>query len=259
MPYTVLVVDDNYQFREEMKDLLYEYQVVTVPSAERAIDLLKEPHTVDVIVLDVRLPGRKGTDVVQEIKTIEPKIPVIILTGYGSKEVAIEALRGHADDFMEKSSDIISIKKLVGKVIDNKHAEQNQCGNVIERVKYFIEKNYQKRMCLSHAARFVSLTPKYLSRLFKERTGQSFINYKTHLKMDKAKDLLEKTHYNVNQIADQLGYLNTESFVRIFKKMTGRSPGEYRQAAMASGVSRDAAMRSAEQRKEPISWTDATM
>jgi two-component system response regulator YesN len=67
-----------------------------------------------------------------------------------------------------------------------------------------------------------------LSRLFKAVTGTGFNDYKIDLKINKAKELLRTTTLNINQITDRLGYLNAESFIRIFKKTTGETPTEFR-------------------------------
>lgn len=99
----------------------------------------------------------------------------------------------------------------------------------IERVKRFAERNYHKKVSLRDAAAAVSLSPKYLSRLFKQTTGMGFMAYKLEIKIKKAKQLLRKTDYNIDQISYKMGYENPESFIRIFKKLAGYTPTEYRE------------------------------
>ena len=72
------------------------------------------------------------------------------------------------------------------------------------------------------------MTAKHLSKIFKERTGTGFNEYKLGIKTEEAKKLLKTTAYNVDQISDKLGYRNTESFIRLFKRLTGRTPVQYR-------------------------------
>jgi two-component system response regulator YesN len=81
---------------------------------------------------------------------------------------------------------------------------------------------------LKDAAQAVYLSPKYLSRIFKQSTGKSFSEYKLKIKTEKAKELLSKTGYNVNQLAEKLGYENAESFIRLFRRFAGYTPTEYR-------------------------------
>ena len=70
--------------------------------------------------------------------------------------------------------------------------------------------------------------PKYISRLFKEKAGIGFRKYKLKVKIDKAKELLITTDDNINEISYKIGYLNIESFITSFKKLTGCTPTEYR-------------------------------
>ena len=62
------------------------------------MQLLRKPNEIDLVLLDVMMPGLSGTEVLREMKKLSPNLAIIILTGYSSKDVAIEALKGHADD-----------------------------------------------------------------------------------------------------------------------------------------------------------------
>ena len=57
------------------------------------------------MILDVNMPGSKGTEVLKDIKALYPDLGIIILTGHSSEDVAIEALKGHADEYLEKPLD----------------------------------------------------------------------------------------------------------------------------------------------------------
>ncbi|MBF0511290.1 MAG: helix-turn-helix transcriptional regulator [Candidatus Omnitrophica bacterium] len=98
----------------------------------------------------------------------------------------------------------------------------------MEKVQKFIERNCFKKTTLKEAAEAVSLCPKYLSRVFKQHTGIGFNEYKLKIKMNESKELLRKSEYNINQISDKMGYENTESFIREFKKWTGKTPLKFR-------------------------------
>jgi two-component system, response regulator YesN len=99
----------------------------------------------------------------------------------------------------------------------------------IERVKQFTEKNYDKKISLEDVAELVFLSPKYFSRIFKEVTGIGFNDYKLEVKINRAKEMLENSGFNVDEIAYKIGYENPESFIRIFKKNTSHTPTEYRE------------------------------
>ena len=233
MPYNVLIVDDDKDFRDEFKDYLEDYKVIEASNGKEALELLNNPNEIDLVILDVMMPGLRGTEVLKQMKQISPGLGIIILTGYSSKEVVIEALKGQADDYLEKPIDIPKTKESIEKILESKGEKIDiNAGDTegkIERVKHFAERNYHKKVCLRDAAAIVCLSPKYLSRIFKQKTGVGFSEYRLTVKIKKAKELLKKPGYNIDQLAYMMGYQNTESFIRIFKKFTGCTPAEYRQ------------------------------
>lgn len=232
MPYNILLVDDDRDFRDEVRDYLEDYRIIEASNGEEALKLLRKPNEIDLVILDVMMPGLHGTEVLKEIKRIAPDLGIIILTGYSSEDVAIEALKGHADDYIEKPLNINKIKESIEDLLEatekKSSIDTSSIRGKIERVRHFAERNYHKKVCLKDAAQAVCLSPKYLSRIFKENTGIEFSQYKLEIKIAKSKELLEKSGYNIDQISDIMGYQNIESFTRIFKKLTGYTPTEYR-------------------------------
>jgi YesN/AraC family two-component response regulator len=231
MPDKILLIDDDQDFREEFKNSLEEYEVIEANNGEEALALLRKPNEIDLAILDVVMPGLNGIDVLKELRRLSPDIGIIMLTGYSSKDIAVEALRAHADDYLEKPPDIDKTKAVIEKVLDGKRRTFTSAGGAnskVERIKRFAERNSHKRTCLKDAAAAIYLSPKYLSRIFKQNTGTRFSEFRLEIKMNEAKSLLKDTDFNVNQIADRLGYQNAESFIRIFKKITGFTPTEFR-------------------------------
>ena len=232
MTYNILLVDDDQDFREEFSDFLSEYHVIQASNGEEALKLLKKPNEIDLVILDVMMPGLRGTEVLLKIKKMVPDLGIIILTGYSTKDIILEALKGHADDYIEKPLQIDQTKKIIDDILDSKKVKIDiDSGNSrgkIERVKRFLERNYNKKVSLKTAAKTVYLSPKYLSRVFKNRTGMKFNEYKLRVKTERAKEFLNQGEYNINQIAYKLGYKNSESFMRLFKKNTGYTPTAYR-------------------------------
>ena len=171
----------------------------------------------------------------RKIKNLAPDLGVVILTGHSSEGVAIEALKGHADEYIEKSGDLAGMRTLIDELLESKTRRRTIEGRgldgKIQRVKQFLERNVHKKVSLQDAAQAVNLSPKYLSRVFRQRTGASFSRYRVDVKVTKAKELLRKTAYTAGEIKDKLGYENLESFIQIFKKATGLAPIAYRKAA----------------------------
>lgn len=238
----ILLVDDDKIFRSEFKNSLEEYDITEASTAEEALGFLRRPNDIDLVILDVMLPDSRGTDVLAEIKRLAPDTGIIILTGYSSEETAIDALRGHADEYLDKQCGIRKIKETIEKVLEAKGDQPDlECADTkgkIERVKRFIQKNLHKRITLKDAALAVCLSPKYLSRIFKEKTGTGLTRYRLRMRMEEAKRLLATTGYTVNQIADMSGYGHAEPFIRQFKKIAGFRPTEYRKKKRRRGVPR---------------------
>jgi two-component system response regulator YesN len=237
MPQTILLVDDDKIFRAELRDFLDDYNVIEASHGGEALRILKEPNEIDLVILDVMMPGPRGTEVLKEMRRIAPDLGIIILTGYSTKDVAIEALKGHADDYIEKPINIDRTRAIIEKLLEAKSGDGDldaaDLTAKIERVKRFAERNYHKQVTLEDAAAAVCLSPKYLSRIFKQQTGVGFSDYKLDMRIRKSKELLEQTGYTIAQIADKVGYQNAESFISIFKKLAGRTPSDYRARARA--------------------------
>jgi len=104
---TILIIDDDDQLRMSFQRLLEEegYTVRTAASGESGIRMVRDALP-DMVVLDVRLPGMNGLETFKEIHRIEQKLPVIIMTAFGTTETAIEATKMGAFDYVIKPFDI---------------------------------------------------------------------------------------------------------------------------------------------------------
>lgn len=231
----ILIVDDDEDLRSELRDLLEDHEVVEASSGGEALKLLVRANEVGLVILDVMMPGLSGLDVLTEIKKKEPGLPIIILTGHSSKDVAIEALKNRADDYIEKPIDVNKIKDSVEKWLSRERGEKDVSSldlkGKVEKIKRFIERNSLKKIGLNEAAAAVCLSPKYLSRVFKQYCREGFNGYKLKIKMEKAVEFLEKSTLNINQVSDKLGYENVESFIRQFKKFKRLTPSAFRDKA----------------------------
>jgi two-component system, response regulator YesN len=229
MPNTILLVDDDLDFREEFKDYFNTYTIVEAQDGEKALALLKKPNEIDLVILDVRMPGIQGTEALIEIKKIAPGLAVIILTGNSSEDVAIDAVKGHADDYLQKPVDLNAVRESIDKLLEAKASRSpGYSDDKIGKAKRYLERNCYKMVSLEDVSVAVALSPKYLSRLFMKSTGMGFNEYKLSLRLKEAKSLLTSSSLNVEQISDKLGYQNIESLTRLFKKQTGMTPLAYR-------------------------------
>ncbi|NLY59977.1 MAG: helix-turn-helix domain-containing protein [Clostridiales bacterium] len=110
------------------------------------------------------------------------------------------------------------------------YSYKNQYGGVIDSVIKFIEEKYDdQNLSLSYLANTFDISEAYLSRLFKEYTGESFSNYLESVRINQAKKLLIDSQMKIRIIAEKVGYTSANSFTRAFKKINGVTPSNYRQ------------------------------
>ncbi len=102
----ILIVEDEARMRDQLRDVLEEesYSVKTAGDSARAIELAKR-HEFNLALLDLRLPSMGGLGLMDELMRINPRVTVIFMTGYGSLETAIQAMRHGAYDYMIKPFD----------------------------------------------------------------------------------------------------------------------------------------------------------
>ena len=112
---------------------------------------------------------------------------------------------------------------------DVEHIHIKTNGSVIEQVEMFLHENYCYDVTLEEVAKYVHLTPYYFSKLFKKETGQTFIDYLTNLRIEKAKQFMRDEGLTVKEACYRVGYKDPNYFSRVFKKVTNMTPTEYRQ------------------------------
>ncbi|WP_042201114.1 response regulator transcription factor [Paenibacillus camerounensis] len=103
-----------------------------------------------------------------------------------------------------------------------------QQDNAVLQAKQYIEIHYQGDCSLQTVAAHVHVTPNYLSNLFKRETGTGLTNYVAQLRIEEAKQLLQRSRLRMTEIAERVGFDNSSYFTVVFKQMTGESPREFR-------------------------------
>lgn len=108
--------------------------------------------------------------------------------------------------------------------------QQERSNDVVEKAKQYIKARFQENVSLEKTAREIGISPYYLSRLFKETQGSSYIDYLTGLRIEYAKESLADREKSIKEICAGSGYGDPNYFSRIFKKWTGVTPTEYRES-----------------------------
>lgn len=102
-------------------------------------------------------------------------------------------------------------------------------GALMEKAKLYIRRHYGGDITLHAVAQHVNLSPSYFSKLFKDETGENFHNYLLEHRMNTARALLKEGVFKANQVAGMVGFQDEKYFYKVFKRMTGFTPSEYRQ------------------------------
>jgi len=131
---TILIVDDDAQLRHSFEKLLTAegHVVRTSPTGEGGLELVRG-SVPDLVIMDVRLPAMDGLAAFQAMHEIEPRLPVIVMTAYGSTDTAIEATKLGAFDYVLKPFDIPEMLSTIEKAIEAGHFMRSRVGLDVAR------------------------------------------------------------------------------------------------------------------------------
>ncbi len=121
----ILAVDDEAGIRELCRDVLAGagYAVDTATGTGTALERLRD-QDYDLVLTDLRMPGRNGLELLHAARAVQPDLPVVVFTGYPSIEVAVEAIREGAEDFLPKPFNTEHLCHVVGRVLARRRLEQ---------------------------------------------------------------------------------------------------------------------------------------
>ena len=121
---SILVIDDEVGPRESLRMVFGEnYDCFFAENGEQGLELL-DKHPIDVVILDLKMPGLSGIETLELIKAGHPLSEVILLTGYGSLETAQEALRLGIFDYLTKPFDVNDLRDVVKKALERKRTQE---------------------------------------------------------------------------------------------------------------------------------------
>lgn len=128
----ILVIDDEMGPRESLRYLLKDqYEVLIAKGVDEGVALFEE-HLPDLVILDIRMPGKSGIEGLNEIRQLDAQVSVVMLTGFGALETAQEALRLGATDYINKPFDKDEMRELVKKYVQRSMLERKRSGMLKE-------------------------------------------------------------------------------------------------------------------------------
>ena len=265
MKLKVLIVDDEKLERVLIeKGFSWEEHGFTLigeaSNGEEALAKMAD-NPPNIVFTDINMPKMNGLSFTEQVKIKFPKCRIVIITGYREFEYARQAVRLGVTDFLLKPvnmeeislialrlkeefekeenetqlKDVLDshehIKKLVTSYIDREQNSHKKDSPMIAEAISFIESHLtEKGLSLKQVATAIFVNESYLSRSFKQETGESLIEYITKRRIEESIILLNTTDLKVYEIADQTGFADPHYFSICFKKLVGKTVKEFKGA-----------------------------
>ena len=203
-------------------------------NGKQAADIV-ENTDINIALLDIEMPGMNGIELAKLIREKNHDCIIIFITAYDRFEYAIEAMHIKAFDYLLKpwkeekltgliSEAISSIKEISSDDGKSENLQDSQKSII----KKYIKENYKRDISAGDVAGILGYSDVYFSKIFKQLFDDTFINYLTNLRIEKAKVLLKDVSFNIKEVGASVGYTDSNYFTKVFKRAVGMSPSEYR-------------------------------
>ena len=254
--YQVMIVDDEPSTLNILAEYVYKadlgfHVVARALGAEDALFYL-EMTIPDLIITDIKMPVTDGLALLQQIRENGWNGYAAVVTGHDDFSYAQQAIRLNVFEYLLKpvfpedisallsrtlellNRDQVKIAELRNEIqtqlITNSQANEidSHLPTFIAQAISYIKDHYADTLNLTQVAKIVSVNPVYLSSSFTKYCGKNFLEYITHYRITKAKELLIGSNLQVQEIAVQVGYNDIAYFSRIFRRETGQTPSAFR-------------------------------
>src|SRR5262245_46071350 len=237
----ILVVEDDEAVREVVALALSEaYEVKQAATGTEALDVVRR-EPVAAVVLDYRLPDQTGLDVLRQIKSTNPALPVVMMTGYGSEGVCAAALKLGIRDYFPKPLNVFDLRRSLDHILSHDSTRAHRRGDEttwarlrgqpdlrIQKTVALIHHHYWGHLTLPVLAHEVGMSERRLSRRFREVMGMTLRAYLVRVRLEKAQALLTAKQDSITEIAMAVGFGDLPRFDKMFKRYTGFTPSAYR-------------------------------
>ncbi len=248
----VLVVEDDAEITDLHRHYLSDrFRLIIKSTGTDALRYLRNNRLIHLALIDLMLPDITGIDVLMEIKKTMPFVPTIIVTAFGSEDVAVKAFRCGARDYIKKPFNYDELIDRMDFCLSlnflgqdkNRTALTTEFGAAkregpreqtagktghVQRALQYIHNNYAADISLEDVSKTVNLSRYHFSRIFREITGLTYQSYVNRLRIEQAKKMLLDEALSVTDAGYAVGYTDLTHFERIFKKIVGSSPSQYR-------------------------------
>ena len=222
-----------------------------------------EEEKIQIAILDIEMPGINGIEAAQKIREKDKECCIIFLTAFDEFSYAKRAIVIRALDYLLKpceEDELVAVMEEAMRLTDKRlnvsgvpspgvpspdirreeHAEamprddgDGRLAQVAETIREYIRNNYMKEISMQDAARVMNYSDAYFCKLFKQCFDQNFTSYLTNFRVNEAKKLLKDRNISVKDVGMRVGYYDSNYFAKVFKRMTGMIPSEYRDSETA--------------------------
>lgn len=221
-----------------------------------AVELFKREKS-QIAIMDIAMPVLNGVEAAEQIRRLDEGCVIIFLTAYDEFSYAKRALVIRALDYLLKpceEDELVAVMeeavRLAGLYAQGRTAGyfrpagpenapvrdgeergesgENRMTQVAASILDYIRRNYMKEISMQDAARAMNYSDAYFCKLFKQCFHKNFTSYLTEFRVAEAKKMLEEPTVNVKEIGKAVGYADSNYFAKVFKRITGQSPTEYR-------------------------------
>lgn len=242
MSIKLLIADDEDTIRNGIAKYIKLHtdrfdRIYLAANGQEALDIIFRVKP-DIMFLDVQMPLKDGIEVMQEAKRAEILPYTMILSAYDEFKYCQQALRLGAKEYILKpvrSSDLLQMvnraaDELFGpwEGIEIEPAEEKN--PFVELAREYIEEHYYENIMLADVAQKVSISVGYLSTLFQKQLSKGFVDYLNEIRIEHACTYLQQNYLKTYEIAYRVGFKDEKYFSKVFKKIKGQSPSEYRKS-----------------------------
>lgn len=257
--YRVLIADDEPIERTVLNKSINKYfpgqlEVFQAENGREAVELY-EKYKCQIVILDIEMPGINGLEAAETIRKMDPFCSIVFLTAFDEFSYAKRAISVKALDYLLKPGEdeelIAVLEEGIRTAEEQKHfkegelipfetkADKDSAGMelatgdirlsaVKDAIMALIANHYTEDLSLQSAAKAMNYSDTYFCKVFKHCFGKSFTAYLTEFRIGMAKQMLEDITINVKEISDKVGYRDSNYFTKVFKRIVGVTPSEYR-------------------------------
>lgn len=239
MSVKLLIADDEDSIRNGMMNYVRLHseridKIYLAKNGQEALDHIIRWKP-DMMILDIQMPVMDGLALMKEASKMEILPKTIILSGYDDFKYAQQAIRCGVEEYLLKPCRSTEIMSLLNKMIDQMFGKEKRLSNTAENVNHivnsaieYMNEHYNDNINLTDVADKVGITSGYLSTLFSQNIESGFVDYLNEIRVENACKYLQQYQLKTYEIAFKVGFRDEKYFSKVFKKVKGMAPSEFR-------------------------------